>query len=98
MLKLKEIVEINFFSIICKFTNGEVRKLEIDKILEAKKEDLYVKKILMPVVFNSVKIGELGQLYWDNVAQIKDENGILRPCEYDMSPEFVYYNSQLIFH
>ena len=96
MHKLLEIVEIDSFSIICTFTNGEVRKLEIDKILEAKKEDLYVKKILTPIVFNSVKIGELGQLYWENIAQMKDENGNFKPCEYDMSPEFVYYNSNSI--
>ena len=44
-------------------------------------------------MFNKVRIGELGQLYSGKIANINDENGNLKLFEYDMSPEFVYYNS-----
>lgn len=93
MIVAKEIVEVNSFSIVCKFNNGEVRKLEVDKIFADKLNDTYIQKILTKAVFDSVKIGDFGQLYWENVAQMKDLDGSMISCEYDMSPEFVYYDS-----
>jgi len=92
MIKAQEIVAIESFSIICKFNNGEVKKLDVDKVLPA--NDEFAQKILNTSTFNSVRVGSLGQLYWENSAEMKDEKGNIIPCEYDLSPEFVYYNSK----
>ena len=93
MIVAKEIIEVSPYFVICKFNNGEVRKLDVNKVFAERQNDAYAKKILNPSIFKSVKIGEFGQLYWENMAQIKDLNGQLIQCEYDMSPEFIYHNS-----
>lgn len=97
MIVPKEILRVESFTIVCKFNNGEVRKLEVDKVFANKLDDVYIWKVLTQPVFDLVKIGEFGQLYWENVAQMKDLDGSMIPCEYDMSPEFVYHNSTSIF-
>ena len=92
MIKAQEIVAIESFSIICRFNNGEIKRLEVDKVLPI--NDERVSKILHKEVFDSVKVGAFGQLFWENIAEIKDEMGNVIVCEYDLSPEFVYYNSK----
>ena len=96
MIAAKEIIEVSLFSVVCKFNNGEIRKLDVEKNFADKIEDAYVHNILTKAVFGSVKIGEIGQLYWENAAQMRDLDGKLVLCEYDMSPEFVYHNSTRI--
>jgi hypothetical protein len=91
MIKTTKIIEIKPYKILCSFNNGELRQLDLESVLST--EDKYVQKILTPDVFSKVKIGEFGQIYWENIAEIKDLNGKSIPCEYDLSPEFVYYNS-----
>jgi hypothetical protein len=44
----------------------------------------------------TAKIGEMGQILWDNAAEMKDENGNLFLCDYDISAEYAYYNSNII--
>lgn len=92
MLKIIEIKTIDRYSIVCKFNNEEIKKIDLDQALSA--ADKYAHKIMSPDIFRQVKIGELGQLYWENVAEMKDLNGHMISCEYDLSPEFVYYNSK----
>lgn len=92
MIKAQEIVSIESFSIVCKFNNGEVKRLDVDKVLPS--DDVFAQKILDQSIFSSVRIGNLGQLYWENVAVMEDEMGNIIPCEYDLSPEFVYHNSK----
>jgi len=96
MIVPKEIVKIEGFSLLCKFNNGELRELDVKKVLAHKEDDEYVNRILTPTVFPSVKIGEIGQLLWENVARMQDYDGKWIPCEYDMSPEFVYHNSTVV--
>ena len=88
MIKAVEILKIDFYTIICKFNNGEVKKIEVDKVLST--SDPYYAKVLNTEIFKTVKIGQQGQLYWQNVAQIKELDGTYTACEYDISPEFLY--------
>ena len=67
----------------------------VDSILQQQPDKAIAHKILMPDFFKTVKIGELGQIYWLDAAQMKDERGNSIKCEYDMSPEFVYHHSIL---
>lgn len=94
MIKTLEILSVNLFSIICKFNTGEIKVLEMDKVLST--TDKYSKQILDPTKIKLVKIGEFGQLYWENMAEMRDIDGKMIPCEYDLSPEFVYANSSPI--
>ncbi len=96
MIKVDKILEVKPFYIICEFNTGEIKKFTLGEALAEKEENRFVKKINNAEVFTQVKIGEFGQLYWDGMAEMKDENGNLFVCEYDMSPEFIYHHSSTI--
>jgi hypothetical protein len=93
MIKPIEIIEVQPFYLVCKFNNGEIKKILIEPILKSQNNKLAEQKILDTKFFITVQLGELGQIYWDNAAQMIDKDGKLISCEYDMSPEFVYANS-----
>ncbi len=90
MIKVIKIKCLKGFQIHCFFNNGEERLLNLSTILK----DAYSKKIMNELIFKKAKIGALGQIYWEGVAQIKELNGSLSPCAYDMSGEFVYHNAK----
>jgi GR25 family glycosyltransferase involved in LPS biosynthesis len=52
-----------------------------------------VKKLADPEVFKEAKIGQFGEIYWENIGEIKELDGSVSLCEFDVSPEFVFYNS-----
>lgn len=82
------------FKILCTFKNGENRIFNLEQILDKNKK--YTNKILSPAVFSEVKVGSLGELYWDGVAEMKDLHGNMISCEYDICPDFVYMHSELV--
>lgn len=82
------------FKILCTFKNGENRLFNVEQSLAKNKK--YTNKILSQDVFNEVKVGSLGELYWDGVAEMKDLHDNMISCEYDICPDFVYINSELI--
>ena len=96
MIKVNKIIEVKPFYIICQFNTGEVKKLIVDDVLSKQKNVSYLSNVINSAVFTKVKIGEFGQLYWENAAEMKDEKGKSFACEYDMSPEFVYHNAMEI--
>jgi hypothetical protein len=93
MLKITHISLLSNFMIRCVFNTGEERMFDLKKALSI--EDPFVKKILRPEVFEKVKIGEFGQLYWQNIGEIRELNDTVSPCDYDISPEFVYAHSKV---
>ena len=54
----------------------------------------YARRIFDADVFRQAKIGSLGEIYWENIAEIKMLDGKIQPCNYDISPEFAYLNSE----
>ncbi len=91
MIKITEISIKEPFKIICTFNTSEIRILDLKKVLDGKNQ--YAKNILDTSVYAKVKIGALGELTWENMAEMKDENGELITCAYDISPEFAYHHS-----
>ena len=89
MNKITDISFLELFKILCTFSNGEQRILDLNSTLK----DKYSKKIFNEDVFSQAKIGSLGEIYWEGIAEIKDLNGKIIPCEYDISPEFAHVNS-----
>jgi hypothetical protein len=93
MIHVITILDIQPYYLIVAFDNGEVRKLDMQPILESQKNYPGVAQLFDTNVFFNAKIGEFGQIYWDNILKMRDLEEKLIPCEYDLSPEFVYENS-----
>ena len=91
-MKAKKIIELKPYYLIFEFENGEIKKLVVDQFLNGQ-DSFSVERILNPSHFVKAQIGSLGQLYWPEAAHMKDINGDMILCEYDMSPEFIYNNS-----
>jgi len=91
MVKIIYLEIVNPHSIICFFNTNEKRVLNIDKVFDT--DDEFVKKILQPDMFCKAKIGQFGEILWENVGEIRELDGTITLCEYDISPEFAYHNS-----
>ena len=96
MIKATEIITINPFKIVCRFNNGEVKQIDLENVINSANQFVNKKKLLEKEFFKQAAIGQFGELYWENAAYFKNENGELIPCEYDLSPEFIYHNSNKI--
>jgi len=78
--------------LICKFNNGNIKKLNILPIIEQHKHLKGVERLLDEIIFNKVRIGEFGEIVWDKiVVTIQDKKEVI--WDYDISPEFAYQNS-----
>jgi hypothetical protein len=82
------------YTLRCEFNTGEVRIFNLQKSLD--KNNRFVRKVLSPEVFEKVKLGDFGELYWDEIGEIKELNGSISSCNYDISPEFVYAHSEVL--
>jgi len=94
MKKIVDIELLDSFKMICVFENGERKILDLTKTLD--KSHRYAEKVFSEEIFRKTKIGSMGQIYWEGIAEIVNLDGHSVPCEYDMSPEFVYLNSSKI--
>jgi hypothetical protein len=91
MLRLTHIEILNSHSILCVFNSEERRILDVPRVLDT--DNPYVKKLLHPSVFVQAKLGSFGEILWEGVAEIRELDGTVSACAYDISPEFVYYHS-----
>lgn len=87
MLKVKRIVAIDQYSLICEFDTGIQRKLNVLPLIEKHLHMEGVASLKNKVLFDTVAVGELGEIYWENI--VKTAGGI---WNYDISPEYVFYN------
>ena len=94
---MNKIVKISVqepYKLLCFFNNGDQRILDLEEVLDSKKK--FASKIFDTTIFNKVKVGSFGEAYWDDVAEMKDLNGNIIPCKYDICPDFAYLNSNPI--
>ena len=94
---MRKIINIDLstpYVIICTFENGEIRNLDLEKVLD--KTNKYAIKIFNEKVFKTGAIGENGEILWENTAEIKTIEGDIIPCAYDICPDFAYINSTKI--
>ena len=91
MIKIISIEILDSFQILCYFNSNERRILDLKNVLDP--NNRFVNKILNPTIFRKAKVGEFGEIKWDNMGEIKELDGSLTLCEYDISPEFAYYKS-----
>jgi hypothetical protein len=91
MLKVEGIQFLDSQKILCFFNTGEKKILDIRLALD--QTNNLVKKLVNPDVFKNAKIGLFGEIYWDQVGEIKELDGSVSSCAYDISPEFAYHHS-----
>jgi hypothetical protein len=94
MLKISSIKILDYYKILCVFNTGEIRILDIQQSLD--KTNNLVQKLTNHEVFNTAKIGQFGEIYWEEIGEIQKLDGTISKCNYDISPEFVLYNSSKV--
>jgi hypothetical protein len=90
MVKTIKILEVTPYKITCEFNTHEVKTNNMFHLINNSNEFVNKQLLLDPVFFEQVQIGQFGELFWKNAAYFRNEAGDLVPCEYDVSPEFVY--------
>ena len=94
MYKVTNISILDEFQIQCTFNTGETKLLDVSKSLDIKNK--FVQKLMDNNTYKAAKIGSFGEIYWENVGEMKDYDGTIIACAYDISPEFAYYHSTKI--
>jgi len=94
MFRITNISFLDAYQIQCSFNTGEVKLLDLTKSLDT--TNRFVQKLLDDNTYKTAKIGSFGEIYWENVGEMKDYDGSTIACEYDISPEFAYYYSTKI--
>ena len=91
MIKIVQIKLIESKRVVCYFNNNEVRILDLTDTLN----DKYANSILSDdAVFMRVQVGQMGEICWPDLAEMRGVNGEIIPCAYDISPEFAYHYSK----
>lgn len=93
MIKPVEILSAHPYSVVCRFSSGETRQLNMEPLLREQKNIAGINKLFDEKIFGQVSIGEAGQLLWKDIITMKNEKGGLISAEYDVSPEFAYQQS-----
>jgi hypothetical protein len=94
MYKVTNIFILDAFQIQCTFNTGETKLLDVSKSLDANNK--FVQKLMNNNTYKDAKIGSFGEIYWENIGEMKDYDGTVIACDYDISPEFAYYYSTKI--
>lgn len=93
MIRITNITVIPPYQLNCKFNSGAIKKLNVLPIIEHHKHLTGVESLLNEEIFKNVRIGEFGEIYWENIVKTEYDGQIL--CwNYDISPEFAYQNSE----
>ena len=69
MIRITEIIGNTSYSLVCKFNNGVIKKLDILPIIENHKHIDGVQTLLNESVFNTVRVGEFGEIVWDKIVK-----------------------------
>ncbi|MEZ5046624.1 MAG: DUF2442 domain-containing protein [Chitinophagaceae bacterium] len=87
---ITQIIDTIPFQIQCEFDGKEIRNIDFNEILNENKNP-FIQKLRDEKVFNQVKLDKVSKtIYWENLAQIKDYDGQIKPCELDFDPTVLY--------
>jgi hypothetical protein len=92
MRKIVDVKALKPFILRCTFDNGQVRDLYLEKHID--KNGKYSQNIFNELVFKTVSVGENGELFWKDISEIKELDGSISSCEYDISPDYAYLKSE----
>lgn len=88
MFKVKKIITVTPYSIICELNNGILKKLDILPLLEKHANFQGIDQLKNKATFESVAIGDMGELFWKNIITTSNNE----KWDYDISPEFIFHN------
>ena len=88
MFKVRKIVKIKPYSIVCELTNGVLKKLEILPLIEKHSKFNGIDQLKDKATFESVAIGEMGEIFWKDIITTSNNE----KWNYDISPEFIFHN------
>ena len=89
MLKIVKIISINEFLIKFQFNTGEIKLLNMLPFIQNHAKLNGNEKLYNQQYFNTVEIGEFGELVWKNCIQFYNVNHE-QYWDYDVSSEFAY--------
>jgi len=92
MIRLNEVHILKPYELICKFNNGAVRLLDVLPIINQQLHHEGVSDLLNEKNFANVEIGEFGEITWRKIVK-STKDGEIEYWDYDISPEFAFYNS-----
>lgn len=92
MIRVAEIEKKEPYILTCKFNNGLTKKLDILPLIKNHKNLEGIDKLLDTAIFDSVQIGEFGEIVWKNIIK-STYNGEETIWDYDISPEFAFENA-----
>lgn len=92
MIRITNITVIHPYQLNCKFNSGAIKILNVLPIIEHHKHLKGVESLLDEKIFENVKIGEFGEIYWENIVKTEYDGHVLY-WNYDISPEFAYLNA-----
>ena len=93
MIKVTSIERAEPYFLVCRFNNTAVKKLDILPLIENHKNLQGIEQLLESQIFKKVRIGEMGQIVWDNIIKT-NYNGEQMIWDYDISPEFAFENAE----
>lgn len=88
MFKVKKIIEVKPYSIVCELNNGILKRLDILPLIEKHSNFKGIDQLKDKTTFESVAIGEMGEIFWKNIITIEKNE----KWNYDISPEFIFHN------
>ncbi len=94
---VKNIIDIQPFTLILLFNNNEVRKIDFKKKLidKATSPDNPIRKLSDETVFLQVEIDkEFETIYWKNLLPIKTKDNSVQYGNYDFCPNMLYEISE----
>lgn len=96
MHHITKIEKIEPYKVYCVFDNTELRSVDFAPIINDTKS-AYISKLKDKDTFIKAKLDPISKtIYWENLAQIKDYDGVVKPCELDFDPTVLYTISEKI--
>ena len=88
MVKVTEILEAKPYTVICKLSDGTIRRVDVGPLLQKHKHLEGIEKLYDEKVFNKAFVGNFGEIVWKDIVTTYQQN-VPTVWDYDISPEFV---------
>lgn len=98
--RIKQILRVEPYKIVCEWTNGEVRLIDLElKLTEhamKNNPDNAFQKLLDKQLFLNVQLDkDAGTICWLNLTTMTDYDGISKPAQLDFCPDVLYSLSRI---
>ncbi len=92
--RITQIIDVQPFSIKCKWTNGEIRLVDFLSFQKNIGGGKVFEKIMQPEIFKQVKLDEISHtLYWADMLPYRDYDGSTKIGALDFCPDVLYFQS-----